>query len=390
MRLTSLTLKRYRNLEPQTLKPGPRLNILAGSNAQGKTNLLEAIYVCCVGRSHQTVRDRELVRWGEETASISLDCARRDGSNRIEVELTLSGRKRIRINGSPIHRIGELMGHINAVIFTPAELSLVRGGPACRRRFLNMSLSQIRPGYFLWLQRYHQALSQRNALLRAPEGGALATLPVWDVQLARAGARLIAHRSDFCARLAVYASEIHAELARGERFTVSYSAAVETGDHEHLEAAFLAQLANNRENDLRRGITTAGPHRDDVVLRIDGADARVYGSQGQKRTCALSLKLAERAIMREETGEEPLLLLDDVFSELDGERRRMLLGFIGGTQTFITCVSAEHNGLAQHDDALVCDVTAGRILPRSRPVEEPDERETDCDDLFRKPPDAPR
>ncbi|NLG37016.1 MAG: DNA replication/repair protein RecF [Clostridiales bacterium] len=393
MRLTSLTLNRYRNLEPQTLKPGPLQNILAGSNAQGKTNLLEAIYVCCVGRSHQTVRDRELIRWGEETASVSLDCARRDGIHRIEVGLTLSGRKTIRINGSPIHRIGDLMGHINAVIFTPAELSLVRDGPSCRRRFLNMSLSQIRPDYFLWLQRYHQALSQRNALLRAPEGGVLATLPVWDAQLARAGARLTADRRDFCARLAVHASEIHAELAGGESFTVSYSAAAEADDTERLEAALLALLINNRENDVRRGITTAGPHRDDIVLRIDGADARVYGSQGQKRTCALSMKLAEREIMREETGEEPLLLLDDVFSELDGERRRMLLGFIGGTQTFITCVSAEQEGLPRQEDALVCDVIAGRIRPRGRYRAEPGERETGSDDIFTdepEPSDAPR
>ena len=288
--LSRLRLTAFRNYAAAALDLDSRHVVLTGPNGAGKTNLLEAIYVCCVGRSHQTVRDRELIRWGEETASVSLDCARRDGIHRIEVGLTLSGRKTIRINGSPIHRIGELMGHINAVIFTPAELSLVRDGPSCRRRFLNMSLSQIRPDYFLWLQRYHQALSQRNALLRAPEGGVLATLPVWDAQLARAGARLTADRRDFCARLAVHASEIHAELAGGESFTVSYSAAAEADDTERLEAALLALLINNRENDVRRGITTAGPHRDDIVLRIDGADALALCVVQERRRIAASIR----------------------------------------------------------------------------------------------------
>jgi DNA replication and repair protein RecF len=367
MWLQSLTLNRYRNLEPLVLEPSEGLNVLVGSNAQGKTNLLEAIYVCCVGRSHQTVRDRELIRWGEETASLMVDCRHRDGPHRVEVRLTLSGRKMVRINGHPVHRLGELMGHMNAVIFSPAELSLVRDGPSCRRRFIDIAMSQIRPAYFYTLQRYQHALAQRNALLRAiaAGGGGRDTLPVWEAQLARSGARLIVARRDFCDRLSQRAAGIHERLSGGEKLLAVYEASARSGDVPDLEAELQAGMMNGRDADIRRGATSLGPHRDDLALTLDGRDIRAFGSQGQKRTCALSLKLAEREMMREETGEEPLLLLDDVLSELDEDRRRMLLSHIENTQVFITCVNAEQAPALYRRSARVYDVEAGRVSVRS-------------------------
>lgn len=366
MWLQSLTLNRYRNLEPLALEPSAGLNVLVGSNAQGKTNLLEAVYVCCVGRSHQTVRDRELIRWGEETASLTVDCRHRDGPHRVEVSLALSGRKTVRINGNPVRRLGELMGHMNAVIFSPAELSLVRDGPSCRRRFIDIAMSQIRPAYFYTLQRYQQALAQRNALLRtvAAGGGGRDTLPVWETQLARSGARLISARRDFCGRLSQYAAGIHEHLSSGEQLTAVYEATARAGDVPGLEAELISGLTAGRDADIRRGATSLGPHRDDLALTLDGRDIRAFGSQGQKRTCALSLKLAERELMREETGEEPLLLLDDVFSELDEARRRMLLSHIEDTQVFITCVNAEQAPALCNRPARVYDIEAGRVRVR--------------------------
>ena len=353
MRIERLRLRSFRNYEQADVRPAPGVTVLYGENAQGKTNLMEAVHLCCVGRSHRTSRDRELVRWGESEAYVQADVRRLDGPRQIGVALFPSEtkKKKITINGEPVKRIGELMGQVNAVLFSPEDLRLVKDGPDGRRRFLDMEISQLQPAYFYALQRYARALNQRNGLLRELQGrsdGALAsTIEEWDALLAQTGAAVLARRKAYLARLDEKAREIHRDLSGG-RETLTLRDAGCDGDEQGL----LMLLRAARGEDCRRGFTSVGPHRDDYKIIINGRDARAFASQGQQRTAALSLKLAEIEVMRDETREAPILLLDDVMSELDVSRRRMLLSRIGDVQTLITCTHLDDLGGAKYDKAI--------------------------------------
>ena len=339
MRITSIQLADFRNYPRAELRPCEGITVLYGDNAQGKTALLESVVLSCTGRSHRTPRDRELIRWGQETGRVYIQAQRRDGSHEVEMLLSQQKRKIVKVNGRVLQRTGELMGHVSGVLFAPEDLRMVKDGPAERRRFIDMELSQIRPAYYYALQRYAHALMQRNRLLRdIPLNPALrATLEDWDAQLARHGAAIMAMRAAFVARISAAAHENHREISGGqEDLRARYVPSLEAGEAD-AERALLNALSAARETDIRRGATSVGPHRDDLVLTLSGVDVRVYGSQGQQRTTALSLKLAELDIMRAELGEAPLLMLDDVMSELDPARRRHLLGRLSGVQTIVTC-----------------------------------------------------
>lgn len=345
MQIESVELINFRCYERATLKPCAGITVLCGDNAQGKTALLEAVYLCCTGRSHRTPRERELIRWQERHGRVTVKAQRRDGSHEVRIDLFQDQRRTVTVGGTRIGRSGELLGHVTGVLFAPEDLDMVKDGPAERRRFLDMELSQISPAYYYQLQRYMRALNQRSKVLHgsafAPE---LAdTLPDWDAQLARAGARIIEARRCFIRRLSAHAREVHRDITGGkEALELFYRSAVEGDlDGEALENCLFAALERARENDLKRCTTSVGPHRDDMGIAIGGADARMYGSQGQQRSCALSLKLAELLVMREEIGEYPVLMLDDVMSELDPGRRRRLLGALRGVQTLITCTDPE-------------------------------------------------
>lgn len=343
MYLTRLTLARYRNLAPLTLEPGPGTAVFVGRNAQGKTNIVESIYFCCTGRSHRTQHDRELIRWNEQNAYVRADALHRDGPHSVEIGLSAVGRKLMKINGLPARRAGELMGHVNAVMFSPEDLSLVKSGPAVRRRFLDMDISQTDAQYFYDLQTYQKALMQRNSLLKGINFNPklMDTLDVWDEQLARSGGRIVVKRRAYAAKLFEAAVEMHGRLASGEKLEARYMAALESNaPHEAVEE-LKRLLLRAREGDVKRGATSQGPHRDDFTLFVNGYDLRLYGSQGQHRTAALALKLGELGVMRDAAGEQPLLILDDVLSELDAARRAGLLGAVDGIQTFITCVKVE-------------------------------------------------
>ena len=354
MILTQLTVKNFRNYEALELSFAPGLSVFTGRNAQGKTNLLEAIHVLCTGRSHRTARDKEMIRHDDdmsfaERAYIAAVCRQRDGDHQLEVALTHRGRKAVRVNGSSITRLGDLMGHMNAVMFSPEDLNLIKDGPAWRRRFMDMTLSQARGGYFFLLQRYQRALLQRNELLKRiqREGKGEETIEVWEAQLAEAGAALSLRRRDFAEFLSVNARAIHGRLTNDqEQLEIRYESALE-GNLQQRQEQLAELLLRNRQRDIRLGATTAGPHRDDLAVRINGADARSDASQGQRRTAVLSMKLAELKLMEEMTSEAPILLLDDVFSELDGARREMLQDYIGRVQTFITCVDLESLALKE-------------------------------------------
>ncbi len=339
MHITRLELRQFRNYEEAELRPCEGITVLYGNNAQGKTALLEAIVLACTGRSHRTSRDRELIRWGQEAGRVFVQAEKRDGSHEVEMLLSSLRRKIVKVNGGVLQRTGELMGHVNGVLFAPEDLRMVKDGPAERRRFIDMELSQIKPSYYYALQHYAHALMQRNRLLRdVAEKPALAdTLEDWDAQLARCGAAIMRERQAFIALISDSAHENHLEISGGqEDLKARYVPSLDTQDDEPAQALMKA-LRVARNMDIRRGTTSVGPHRDDLMLTLSGMDVRVYGSQGQQRTTALSLKLAELDIMRREIGEWPVLMLDDVMSELDPKRRRQLLKRLDGIQTIVTC-----------------------------------------------------
>ena len=341
MRLKAITLRDYRNYSEAYIEPCEGVTVFMGDNAQGKTNILEAVYLCCTGRSHRTSRDRELIRMGQDTAYVKATGVRADGTHEVEIALNQAGKRRIKVNGSPVGRSGELLGHITGVLFSPEDLRMVKDGPAVRRRFIDMELSQLRPAYYYALQRYNRALKQRNALLKdcALNDASVETLDLWDSELALSGSEIIHSRKAFCERLNECARKIHSSITNGaETLEIKYEPNVAPGESTTETAECIkSALISSRESDLRRAATGKGAHHDDMGIYIGDMDARLYGSQGQVRTCALSLKLSEIEIISAESGEAPVLMLDDVMSELDAQRRAAVVSFIEeGIQTIIT------------------------------------------------------
>ena len=335
MHIKTIQLKNYRCYEQAEIRPCEGVTALVGGNAQGKTNILESVVLCATGRSHRTSKDAELIRWGAQDAHVYVAAERIDGSHEVELSLRPGVRKGISICGKKAARSGELMGHVSAVLFSPEDLRMVKDGPAERRRFIDMELSQMRPAYYYELQRYNRAVTQRNCLLRDVIEGKTSreTLMAWDMQLAESGAAIIRARRGFLDKLAVVAAENHRELTEGvETLQLQYAPGGPEDEQGYLEA-----LEKTMDMDIRRGSTGTGPHRDDLIFLVNDRDARAFGSQGQQRTVALSMKLSELRVMKDEMGEWPALLLDDVMSELDPVRRRALIARLKGVQTMVSC-----------------------------------------------------
>jgi len=360
VRVVRLELKDYRNYESCSFEPCEGVTVLLGNNGQGKTNVLEAVYLTCTGRSHRTRQDKELIRWGADFADVKIRTERRDGSHDVEIIMPVSGKRRIKVAGQDISRSGELMGHVTGVLFSPEDLRTVKDGPAERRRFVDMALAQLRPAYYYAMQRYNRALKQRNELLRAAAANPslLATLDSWDEQLAISGVELVRHRREYIAKLSEVAGETHRDIASDrETLKIQYHPSFDGEDVQTcMESLFAA-----RENDARRMTTSVGPHRDDVTVLVDDRDVRAFGSQGQQRTAALSMRLAELSVMKDELQEWPVLMLDDVMSELDPSRRRRLLEHLKGIQTFVTCTDPDD--LAGAEAGAVYRVDAASISP---------------------------
>ena len=339
MHLTALKLKNFRSYANITLTPPEGITVIAGENGAGKTNLLEAVHLCCLGRSHRTNDDTDMIMNGAETAAVQVTVERRDGRHDTGVRLFRSQkRKKIcYVNGKTAQRIGDLMGHATCVIFSPEDLGLVQDGPNIRRRYLDMLLSQLQPAYFFTLQQYTTALRQRNALLKQPESQQLnSQLDVWDEQLAQTAAPLIRLRAQMSERLNAMAAAHYRSISGrdDETLRIRYMTQLTESD---LTAQALSLLQARRHDDFRRLSTSVGPHRDDLLLTLSGESLQAYASQGQARTAALSMKLAAFDLLTEEQGEPPLLLLDDVLSELDPQRRNRLIQRIRGAQALLTC-----------------------------------------------------
>jgi len=341
MYIKNLQLKNFRNYECEEFVFTNGMNVLSGKNAQGKTNCAEAIYYLCTGSSPRTRRDKQLIRTGEEAAQISCVCVGRYGEVELSATLRESGRE-VKINGNKIVRNADLLGNLFAVFFSPQELRLIQDGPDERRRFLNVSISQLSRPYYVALSRYNKILEQRNNLLKLKDiGTVFDTLPVWDAQLCKYAAIVARGRADYIKRIAPIAQGEHNFLTDGrENLEISPDKKYK-GTEEELEKRLFDELSANYERDIRLGFTATGPHRDDLTIKINGAEAKTYASQGQTRTAALSIKLAEVKVFTETCGETPVLILDDVMSELDLPRRKKLAARCCDLQTVITCTHAE-------------------------------------------------
>lgn len=341
MRIKTLELENYRNYQTLSLSFGPAVNIIYGENAQGKTNILESIYMCGLGKSHRRSKENEIIRIGCSEAHIKGEFENGDISQRIDIHLKKNGGKGIAVNRIPIKRISELYGRVSVVIFSPEDLELIKRGPLNRRNFLNQELCQIDPIYVEDLINYSKTIKQRHKLFKEIEEKPekreelYETLDIWDLQLVNFGTRIIERRRSFLEELNECIFDIHYDLTEGkEKLKLIYAPSVKEED-------FYEELRRYREKDRIYKSTSVGPHRDDMKFFEREKDLRIYGSQGQQRTCVLSLKLAEILMIEKAKKEKPILLLDDVLSELDRNRQEKLLKGMGNTQTIITCTGMD-------------------------------------------------
>ena len=342
MVIETLKLRDFRNYGEIELHPHPGVNILFGQNGSGKTNLLEAIHYCALGRSHRTSQDREVVRKGAEAAAVGVQMRKNGVRMDVQVKLTPSDarKKTIFVDRKRASRLSDLMGHVRCVIFSPEDLMLVKEGPSVRRRYLDMMLSQMSTGYFTALQQYQKALDQRNAMLREGKKGEkpdASLLDAFEEAMALQAEIIVPLRRRMVARAAEFAQSRYASISgrEYEQFAMTYACSVP--DQADVVSYTRQALRKSRQDDMFRSGTSVGVHREDIALTLNGRDMKVFASQGQIRTAALSMKLAQLHVFRMETGDAPILLLDDVMSELDMTRRTHLLQEINGLQTFITC-----------------------------------------------------
>jgi DNA replication and repair protein RecF len=331
------------------------INILYGDNAQGKTNFLEAVYICATGRSPRKASDKEMIRFGVEEAHVQALADR--GGTQIDIFLRKAGKKSAAVNGLTVRKLGDLFGRLLTVSFSPEDLQLVKAGPGERRHFMDIELCQLDQVYYYELQQYYKVLKQRNHLLKAISQKIQdsESLFVWDGQLAEHGRRVVSSRQAFTERLNPLAAEVHASITGGkERLTIAYRPCIEGDDWE-------ARLRRTAKRDIIYGSTSVGIHKDDLMFSVNEIDVRTYGSQGQQRTASLAAKLAEVCLMREWKNQDPILLLDDVLSELDEHRQHFLLDCVKNIQTVITCTGIEEILRRMPHQAVLMQMVNGQI-----------------------------
>ena len=337
MIIKSIELAGYRNYDFLTLQFDKGTNILFGDNAQGKTNILEAIYLSATTKSHKGSKDKEIIKFDSEEAHIRAYIEKEGVETKIDMHLRKNKSKGIAIDGQKIKKAADLLGLLNVVLFSPEDLSIIKNGPGERRRFVDMELCQLDSFYLYNLNHYNKIVNQRNILLKDMymNPGLRDTLSIWDSQLVSYGSKIIERREIFVRQLNEIINDLHKKLSGGkEDLNIVYEPDVTIEDFER-------KLRENQERDIRSKMTTVGPHRDDFSFLNGEIDIRKYGSQGQQRTAALSLKLSEIELVKKITKDTPVLLLDDVLSELDSSRQNQLLGSIGEVQTIVTCTGLE-------------------------------------------------
>lgn len=337
MIIKSIELADYRNYDSLALEFDKGTNILYGDNAQGKTNILESIFVAATTKSHKGSKDKEIIRFEKEEAHIRTYIEKENIETKVDMHLRKSGSKGIAVDGQRLKKAVDLLGICNVVFFSPEDLGIIKNGPSERRRFVDMELCQLDNFYVYNLSNYNKIVNQRNKLLKDMymNPDLKETLNIWDMQLVSFGGKIIERRKLFCEQLNEIIYEIHKKLSGGkEEIKIVYEPDVEITDFEN-------RLKNSQDRDIKSKMTTVGPHRDDFSFFIGDIDIRKFGSQGQQRTAALSLKLSEIELVKKITKDTPVLLLDDVLSELDSNRQNYLLNSIGNIQTIITCTGLE-------------------------------------------------
>jgi DNA replication and repair protein RecF len=365
MWIKALELRNFRNYESlQLLDLSPQVNILVGQNAQGKTNVIESILLLSVGKSHRTNRDAELIRFDADSALLQGVIERGDRASRLDLRLLGKGKKG-RINGVEKRKMSDFVGHLNVVLFAPEDLQLIKGGPQQRRRFLDVEIGQVSPQYLYNLTQYQKVLLQRNNLLKdiAKKQSSDELLAIWDEQLAVYGAKVIRKRYEFVDKLESFARDIHSRISGGrEELTFRYLCSFDIANGADAAECLAAELQRKKKQDILRGSTSVGPHRDDLEVLINELAVHTFGSQGQQRTASLSMKLAEIELIRAEVGEYPVLLLDDVLSELDQERQMHLVQSMGErVQTLITTTTTYGLEQFMQEQAHVYRVESGSI-----------------------------
>lgn len=388
MIIEELKLHDFRNYGELKLRPHPGVNLLFGQNGSGKTNLLEAVHYCALGRSHRTSQDREVVRKGAAMAAVGVLVRKETSRCDVAVKLTPeeSRKKQVFLDRKRVPRLSDMMGRLQCVIFSPEDLMLVKEGPAVRRRYLDMMLSQLSTGYFVALQQYHKALEQRNALLREGKKGAQvdqAMLDAFEEAMATPCQTIIPLRRKILSQVAQIAQEKYAAISgrSNEPFVMQYECCLP--EEADPAATLRKRWQQSRRDDLFRGTTGFGIHREDIGLTLSGREMKLFASQGQIRTAALSMKLAQLEVYRANTGETPILLLDDVMSELDMTRRTRLLQEISGVQTFVTCTDeSDLDGcqerrsyrvtLQEDGQASIAETNTGTPVAPRKILEDPD------------------
>ena len=338
MYITNIKLTNFRNYNEQQVELNKSLNIFYGDNAQGKTNIIESIFLCAIGKSFRTSKDKELIKFNENISSVFLEYEKSDREGSIKVEI--NDKKNILVNGIKIKKLSELLGNLNIVIFTPDDIQILKEGPQKRRRFLDVMISQLRPNYLHYLNLYNKTLEQRNNYLKQIklENKSQELLEIWDEKLAEYGEKIFIYRNEFMEKLKNKINIIHKNItAEKEKIKIEYESNCSNKEN------YLKLLNERRKLDIIKGFTTKGIHRDDFMIYINNELVNIYGSQGQNRTAVLSLKIAEMQVIYDEIGEYPILLLDDFMSELDEKRRKNFLEYIENTQVIITCTDKIEN-----------------------------------------------
>lgn len=357
MYIKSLKLTNFRNYIDLNMELIPGVNILTGDNAQGKTNILEAVFFCAYGRSHRTSKDREMQKFATDFTSVTVQVARSGNDKKIDIRFMPDGKKFISINGSKITKIPDLLGNLNVVMFSPEDLKVVKETPGIRRRFLDMEICSLDKIYYHNLVSYNKVILERNNHLKSRRVDQV-VLDVYDEEAAKFGSHVILKRLSYLEKLNGKAGEIHREITSGKE-AIQYEYRSSISLKGNLQANLLKGLLESRRTDMDKGFSSLGPHRDDFSILINQADAKNFGSQGQQRTAILTLKFASLGIIKEATGEYPVLLLDDVLSELDISRQKFILSKIDEIQTIITMTGYENIEKRVIDGARIYRISEG-------------------------------
>lgn len=359
MKIRRLSISDFRNYETAALSFSEGLNVIYGKNAQGKTNLLEAVWLFTAAKSFRAVGDSEMIRFGKEAALVKAEYFAFGRENSGEITISPGKRKLIKLGGVPLEKTSELLGQFPAVLFSPDELHIVTGAPEVRRKFIDSAISAFRPAYYGALRAYLRVWKQKNALLKSAPNKE--DLSVWNAQLSDHGARIMQYRKAFFEALSPIAASLHGKISgKDEEMQVLYVPSCPLSPSlEEQKTLLYEALEKKREAEIYQGLSLLGPHRDEMKFTVSGKDARAFASQGQMKTCAISLKLAQAVLLEEKTGEEPLILLDDVFGELDEERSRFLLSHLSGKQVLLTCTEKE--GLVGEGEIRFFEVKDGTV-----------------------------